>query len=86
MTNEIIGILGVISLTFLLFVLRHFILTSERGNKNRYVGPTAPREYYDLNESAVESDPWLLWTPDVVTEARVDDRHRREPWVRRQEK
>jgi hypothetical protein len=72
MTNEIIGIVGAIVLTFLLFVLRHFILTLGRSKKRRSVAPMARRENRELNKRDVEDDAWLLWAADLATEVRVD--------------
>lgn len=72
MTNEIIGIVGAIVLTFLLFVLRHFILTLGRSKKRRHVTPMARRENRELNKRDVEDDAWLLWAADLETEVRVN--------------
>lgn len=72
MTNEIIGIVGVLGLTLLLFVLRHLILPSERANKQRYVTPMSHREPHELNKTTVNDDAWLLWTPDLETDVRFD--------------
>ena len=68
MTNEIIGIVGTIGLTFLLFLLRYFILPSERANRRRQV-PRTTRENRELDNRAIDDDAWLLWTPDFETEA-----------------
>ena len=78
MTNEIIGIVGAIVLTFLLFVLRHFILTLGRSKKRRYVTPMTRRENRELNKRDVEDDAWLLWVPDLETEVRADRGQTRE--------
>jgi hypothetical protein len=78
MTNEIIGIVGAIVLTFLLFVLRHFILTLGRSKKRRSVAPMARRENRELNKRDVEDDAWLLWVPDLATEFRADRGQTRE--------
>jgi len=72
MTNEIIGVVGVLVLTFLLFVLRHFILTLGRSKKRRSVASMARRENRELNKRDVEDDAWLLWAADHETEVRVD--------------
>jgi hypothetical protein len=79
MTNELIGIVGALVLTFLLFVLRHFILPSERGNKHRHITPMAHRENHELNEKAVEDDAWLLWAPGDEAESSVDRGQSHEP-------
>jgi hypothetical protein len=74
MTNEIIGIVGAIGLTFLLFVLRHFILPSNlpsgRANKRRRATPMTHREKHELNKTTVEDDAWLLRVPDLEVESR----------------
>jgi len=69
MTNEIIGIVGTIGLTLLLFVLRHLILPSERANKGRRVTPMTHRENNELKKTTVEDDARLLWTPDIEVES-----------------
>ena len=72
MTNEMIGIAGVLALAFVLLVLRHCFVSIGRAKKGRYVNPTASRGHYELNKKAVEDDSWLLWSPD--TEAGSRDR------------
>ena len=67
MTNEFVGIIGAIGLTFLLFVLRHFILPSERGNKHRNTSK-ASRENHELNYGALE-DARRCELPDFETGA-----------------
>ena len=79
MTNEIIGIVGAIGLTLLLFVLRHFILPSERANKRRCVTPMTHRENHELDKITVEDDAWLLRAPDLEGEIRVDIGQSHEP-------
>lgn len=54
MTNEFVGIIGAIGLTFLLFVLRHFILPSERGNKRGHVSQKASRDNHGLSNKPVD--------------------------------
>ena len=78
MTNEIIGILGVLGLTFLLFVLRHFILPSKRGIKHSYVAPIAPSKR-ESNRSPIDDDAWRLWTPNVKDELQLDRGQTNEP-------
>jgi hypothetical protein len=70
--NEVMGIVGAIGLTFLLFGLRHLILPSERAKKRRYITPIADRENHELNKKTVEDDAWLLWAPGLETDVRVD--------------
>jgi hypothetical protein len=79
MTNEMIGIVGAIGLTFLLFVLRHFILPSERANKRRRVTPMTHRENHELKKIIVEDDAWLLWAPDIEVESRTARGQSNEP-------
>ena len=68
MTNEIIGIVGALVLTLLLFVLRRLVLPSERANTRRQV-PRTTRENRELDNRAIDDNAWLLWTPDLETEA-----------------
>jgi hypothetical protein len=76
MPNEIIGIVGAIGLTFLLFAFRHFVLQAERGKKRRHVAPEPSREYTELEETAVEDNAWLPRTPDSEAEVRVEGSQR----------
>ena len=70
--NEVIGIVGVLGLTSLLFGLRHLILPSERADKRRYITPIADRENHELDKRTVEDDAWLLWAPDPEIDVRLD--------------
>ena len=67
MTVETIGIVGVLVLTFLLFGLRHFMMTLGRANKKRNLA-IAPRENLNLRNNAFD-DAWLSWAPDFEAEA-----------------
>ncbi|HJZ67483.1 MAG TPA: hypothetical protein VKF81_05005, partial [Blastocatellia bacterium] len=62
MTNDIIGIAGVLFLVAMLFVIRHFILNVGRRKNERLITPTTPRASVDSNRSSEEDDAWLLWT------------------------
>ena len=70
MTNESIGITGVIVVTFLLFVLRRLILPSERRRKTAPLTHLARRSDEQFKRRAIEDDAWLLWSPDF--ESQVD--------------
>ena len=75
MTNEIVGIVSAIGLTFFLFGLRHLILPSNlpagRTKKDRRVTPTAQHENHEPNMKIIEDDAWLLWMPDFEIEPRA---------------
>jgi hypothetical protein len=79
MTNEVIGIVGVLGLTFLLFGLRYLIMPSERANKRRRATPMTRRENHELNKKTVEDDAWLLWAPGLQTDASVARGQSHEP-------
>lgn len=49
MTVETVGTVGAIVVTVLLFILRHFVLPSERSTKTDRVAPTGSREPHEFN-------------------------------------
>jgi hypothetical protein len=63
MSNQMIGIAGVLAVTFVLLTLLHFFLSLGRRRSNRYVNPEPPRENKS-NVKRLEDDSWLLWSPD----------------------
>ena len=79
MANEIIGSVGAIGLTFLLFALRHFVLPAARGKKRRHVAPEPFRGYVELQKTTVEDNGWLPRTPDIEAEVRVERSQRNQP-------
>ena len=76
MSNEAIGIGCVFALTFFLFLLRHLYLSIGRRDHSRQVtpAPTAPGEKSSSDSGA--DNAWLLWTPNLEAEGRIDDRQR----------
>lgn len=79
MKNEAIGILAVLALTFLLFVLRHLILPSQRSTKRHSVAPIAPCKKHDAT-NPIGDDAWLLLKPNVEDERQIDRGQSNEPY------
>jgi hypothetical protein len=75
-SNDVIGIGCVFALTFLLFVLRHLYLSIGRREKSRQVTPAPPPANERSNSDLGTDNAWLLWTPDLETEVRINDRQR----------
>ena len=74
MNNEAIGIGCVFALTFFLFLLRHLYLSIGRRDRSRQVTAAPPPANEKLNIDSGADNAWLLWTPNLETEAHVDDR------------
>jgi hypothetical protein len=71
MSNEMVGIAGVLALTFLLLLLLHFFLSFGGGKKSPVVRPKVSRGNYDFDEEGshedgwAHEDAWLLWKPEI---------------------
>jgi len=74
--NEAIGIGCVFALTFFLFLLRHLYLSIGRRDKNSHVTPAPPPANEKSNSDSGADNAWLLWTPNLETEVRINDRQR----------
>ena len=64
MSNELLGIVLVLGLTFILFVLRHFCLRIGGSDESRQVNATEARKNHEFSSPATADDEWLLWTDD----------------------
>lgn len=61
MTNDMIGIAGVLVAVFVLFLIRYFVLNVGRGKERRLVGTTTHRTSAESKKRSDEDDSWLLW-------------------------
>ena len=78
MNNEAIGIGCVFALTFFLFLLRHLYLSIGQRDRSRQVTAASPPPPANekSNSGSGTDDAWLLWTPSLEPEVRIDDRQR----------
>jgi hypothetical protein len=63
MNDQLIGITGVFVVTVSLFLLRQFILSIGRPNRNRYVTPVADRQDRPAEIKATDDPTWAAAMP-----------------------
>ena len=64
MTNDIIGIAGVLVTVLVLFMIRYIVLNVGRVKNKQLATPTTPRASIESKKSLDEDDAWLLWSGD----------------------